>query len=283
MGDRATDISPSISELPHDELAAYASELGLSLDSRPERGELLRLVRARQELLLDLDRSALLDVVVWARRPVRQSASKELLARHIATITKSRFDRLSDRGLHALAKLRGDPVGRNELRSVIEHRLKRRCGWLARARQKRRSIVGAILGRLLEDAPADEEYKFLPENEDGPSLKDSIRDGIEDAGVVGGIARKLRGVADQYVHEKLDEIERRIDRKLDEIDQRLAEWRDREISNRLRLIKITLISAIVVALVSLGYDYVKSRAVVGAEVPAPTGQTAAHEPSLPDP
>ena len=283
MGDRATDISPSISELPHDELAAYASELGLSLDGKPARGELLRLIRARQEMLLGLDRDALLDVVVWARRPVRRSASKELLARHIATITKSRFDGLSDRGLHALAKLRGAVAGRNELRSVIEHRLKRQCGWLARARQKRRSIVGAILGRLLENAPANEEYKFLPENQDGPSLKDSIRDGIEDAGVVGGIARKLRGVADQYVHEKLDEIERRIDRKLDEIDQRLAEWRDREISNRLRLIKITLISAIVVALVSLGYDYVKSRADVGADRPVPAGQATAREPSLPKP
>ena len=74
-----------------------------------------------------------------------------------------------------------------------------------------------------------------------------------------GIAQKLRGAADQYVHEKLDEIERRIDCKLDEIDGRLNEWRDREVRNRLRIIKITLITAILVAIISLGYDYLKSR------------------------
>ena len=76
--------------------------------------------------------------------------------------------------------------------------------------------------------------------------------------MVGGIAKRIRGAADQYVEEKLDEIERRIDSKLDEIDRRLAEWRDREIKNRLKLVKITLVTAIIVAIVSLGYDYVKS-------------------------
>ncbi len=75
--------------------------------------------------------------------------------------------------------------------------------------------------------------------------------------MVGGITRKIKGVADDYVREKLDEIEARIDRKLDEIDARLGEWRDREIRNRLRIIKITLLASIVVALLSLGYNYVK--------------------------
>ena len=75
----------------------------------------------------------------------------------------------------------------------------------------------------------------------------------------GGIARTIRGVADDYVHEKLDEIERRIDAKLEQIDQRLEEWRDREVTNRIRLLRITLITAIVVAVISLGNDYAKSR------------------------
>ena len=44
------------------------------------RGELLRRIRARQELLVALDREALLEIVVWARRPVRRSSGKEALA-----------------------------------------------------------------------------------------------------------------------------------------------------------------------------------------------------------
>jgi hypothetical protein len=64
-------------------------------------------------------------------------------------------------------------------------------------------------------------------------------------------------VADDYVRQKLDEIEARIDKKLDEIDHRLGEWRDKEIANRLRIIKITLVASVVVAVLSLGYNYVR--------------------------
>ena len=55
------------------------------------------------------------------------------------------------------------------------------------------------------------------------------------------------------------EIEARIDRKLDEIDRRLGEWRDREITNRLKIIKITLIASVFVLLLSLGYNYLKRK------------------------
>ncbi len=98
--------------------------------------------------------------------------------------------------------------------------------------------MGSLINRMISGTSGQEakEYHFLPEDDAGASLQEQITD----EGVVGGIARKIRGVADDYVHEKLDEIEKRIDRKLDEIDQRLAEWRDREITNRLKIIKITL-------------------------------------------
>ena len=95
------------------------------------------------------------------------------------------------------------------------------------------------------------EYQFLPEDDR------SLKRRIEEEGLVGGITRKIKGVADDYVREKLDEIELRIDRKLDEIDARLGEWRDREIRNRLRIVKITLLASIVVAVLSLGYNQVK--------------------------
>lgn len=242
---------PTLSDLPDDELQAYAADLGLDLDQGVPRGELLRLIRQRQELLLDMSREAMLEVVIWGRRPVRKSAGKEALARQIARVHRVRFDGLSDRGLVVLARLRGLEAGTDERRDAVERRLKKAEGLRARLRRARRGIVASLLTKIV--APASpEEYRFLPEDQSAGG--GSFREQVQDDGVVGGIARKLRGVADDYVREKLDEIEVRIDRKLDEIDRRLGEWRDREVANRLKILKITLIVTVLVALISLGYD-----------------------------
>ncbi len=261
MGDKREEPAPSLSELPADELAAYAADLGLDLDPGLPHGESLRRIRQRQELLLELDREAMLDVVVWARRPVRKSASKEVLARQIHDVPVARLDALSDRGLRALARLRGVQPVDGEPRSRLEKRVKRTEGWGAKLRRKRRSLVGSLIARAVHDQPHGE-YQFLPE--DTPTLREQI----EVEGVVGGIARRLRGVADDYVREKLDEIEQRIDRKLDEIDLRLGEWRDREVTNRLRILKLTVLFSILVALISLGYDCLSRQMKQGAAPPA---------------
>lgn len=267
MSEPHASSTPSLSELPTDELVAYGSELGLHVDDRTPRGELLRRIRDRQALLVELDREALLDIAAWARLPVRRSATKEALAKKIASVTKYHYEGLSDRGLRALARLHGAEVRTSDSRETIERRLKRRAGLWARLRRRRRSVVGGWISNLLEHDNPEGEYRFLPE-EDGN--KPTLRDSIEESGLVGGIAQRLRGAADQYVYEKLDEIERRIDHKLDEIDARLGEWRNQEISNRLRLIRITIISAIIVAVISLGYDYLKSRygSAAGPERPS---------------
>ena len=254
MSDVRIELPASLTQLPTDELWRYARDLGLLLEPGTGRSELLGAIRTRQELLGTLDREAMLDVVVWGRIPVRRSATKEQLARDIATLAPQRFSGLSDRGLRALALLRDAEVRDGDDRAAIEQRLRRRSGIWARLRRRRRAMMGSLLARVVDGAARDDAYRFLPEDE-GSSLKETI----EDVGVVGGIARKLRGAADSYVHEKLDEIERRIDRKLDEIDERLGAWRDREIRNRLRLVKITLITTIIVAAISLGYDYIKTR------------------------
>lgn len=116
---------------------------------------------------------------------------------------------------------------------------------------------------------ADEgSYRFLPES----PAAGTLRDHIAEQGVVGGIAHRLRSVADDYVREKLDEIENRIDHKLDEIDARLAEWRDKEIANRLRILKITLVVSVLVALLSLGYNVVTHLDEPVAPEPPPAGQ-----------
>lgn len=242
-----------ISELPLDELVVYGKQLGLELDPNMGHGELLRRVRERQELLIELERDALLDIVVWARRPVRQSSSKEQLAKEIASIKKMDFKNLSDRGLFALARLREVSFARGASRAEVEKAMRLHESMWDLVRRKRREMIGSLISKMLDGgaAPEDEEYRFLPEDRVGPSLREQIAE----EGVVGGLARRIRGAADDYVREKLDEIELRIDRKLDEIDKRLAEWRDREIANRLKIIKITLVASVVVAIISLIYDW----------------------------
>ncbi|HUW84095.1 MAG TPA: hypothetical protein VMZ31_15025 [Phycisphaerae bacterium] len=267
---RDDKASTGLADLPNDELVRYGTELGLRLRQNAPRGELLRVIRQRQELLVQLGRQAMLDVCVWARRPVRQSASKEQLAREIAQTGKMDFAELSRAGLIALAKLRGVEAGDNEPDEQIRRRLRRAESLSDVLRRKRRSLEATLVGKLLPGGSADEpkEYRFLPENHAHPDLKERI---AQD-GLVGGIASRLRGVADDYVAQKLDEIEHRIDRKLDEIDGRLQEWRDREITNRLRIIKITLVASILVALLSGGYKYMDRLAGSG---PAAEGRQGA--------
>ena len=85
--------------------------------------------------------------------------------------------------------------------------------------------------------------------------------------VLHGMAEKLRGAADSYIAAKLDEIEARVNVKLNHIEHRiddkivelhkqLAEMRDRELRHRLRMLKITLIFTVLVALLSLGYKWI---------------------------
>lgn len=255
MATKGRSETTSLSDLPSDELLAYGHSLGLALDTKTGEGELLRRIRERQELLVELDRDALLDIVVWDRRPVRQSASKEELAKHIAQIHRGSFVGLSHRGLVALARLRGVDVAEAADASDIEAALRRAEGVWERLKRKRRSLVGSMVAKLIHEESQDQagEYRFLPEEN-----KATLKTHIAEEGMVGGIARKLRGVADDYVHEKLDEIEARIDRKLDEIDKRLGEWRDREVANRLKILKITLLVSILVALLGLGYDCMRS-------------------------
>jgi len=254
MSTRDTSMSPALSELPGDELIRYGRTLGLTLPEDTAHGEALRLVRARQELLLELDREAMLDVVAWLRVPVRRSSSKEQLAAIMADHPRSRFEGLTERGLRALARLSGvEPVD-GETRENLEQRLRKAGGLGSRLRRWRRRWAGSIVSKILSaaDPGSQKTYQFLPE-EGGPSL----RQDIEQSGLVGGVARRIKGAADEYVAQKLDEIEKRIDRKLDEIDKRLCEWRDREVTHRLRIIRITLAASVLVALLSLLYDYLR--------------------------
>jgi len=273
---RKAPAAADLEDLPLDELQRYAWELGVQTEPDADKPAVIEAIRRREALLKRLDREAMLDVVIWARRPVRASASKEELARHIAKIQKADFRGLSYRGLVALAQLRGVKVQADDPAETIIAKLRKAEGLWQRFRRKRRALVASLIGSVIGVKTNENDYVFLPEESSQPPPV-NLKSEIEERGVVGGLASTLRGVTDDYVRQKLDEIERRIDRKLDQIDRRLQEWRDREIANRLRIIKITLAASVIVAFLSLGYSYIKSRVAgggtktSGASVVTPAG------------
>jgi hypothetical protein len=125
-------------------------------------------------------------------------------------------------------------------------------------------MMGSLISKMVGDQPSQPDGPpLLPGPTDSPSstppppLGASVKEEIEDAGLIRGITGRIKKTADSYLNQKLDEIEARIDRKLDEIDRRLVEWRDKEIANRIRILKITLWASVIVAALSLLYSYIK--------------------------
>jgi len=191
-----------------------------------------------------------------------------------------RFEGLSQRGLVILAKLRGVRIGPSDEIPALVKKLKKQEGFFTRLNRKRRAMIGSIVSNMLgesSEAAGASDYQFLPPTDAagpaaaaGPANQalPSIKDEIEEAGLFGGIAGRIKRSADEYLNQKLDDIEARIDRKLDEIDRRLGEWRDKEIANRIRILKITLWASVIVGAFSLLYVYIKE--LVSPSVPLPT-------------
>jgi len=259
-----------LSELPRDELAHLAEEYGLDPSDYKSRQHLVAALHERRQMIAAMDREAMLDVIRWGRRPVTVNATKEQIAQEIARIKSMKFAGLSQRGLVVLARMRSVPCGEADPVPLLIRRLKRQEGLFSKLNRKRRSMLGSLVSRIVgDDAAAGADYQFLPGEGAGPAgptgtatvgpaaPSSSIKDDIEESGLFGGITSRIKKSADAYVNQKLDEIEARIDRKLDEIDRRLAEWRDKEIANRIRILKITLWASVIVAAVSLIYAYIK--------------------------
>ena len=193
----------------------------------------------------------MLEVVARGRRPVGESAGKEELARQTAQIPRMSFTGLSCAGLYVLACCAASPWRPTCRPPGLIAALKAHEGLFQKLTRKRRRLMGKLVGRPpggrfgAVQVPAGGGTQAQPQGYD--------RGG---RGLVRGLADKLRGEADDYIAAKLDEIEARIDRKLDEIDRRLAQWRDQEIANRLRIIKITLGASVIVSFISVAYAWV---------------------------
>jgi hypothetical protein len=276
-----------LSELPKDELDCLAEEYGLDPTQFKSRQHLVAAIHARRQLIASMDRQAMLDVIKWGRRPVSINATAEQLAREIARIKSMRFAGLSARGLLALARLRGLEIKGDETIPTLIHKLKKQEGFFSRLNRKRRAALGAIVSNIIGESDSAGDYQFLPAPGSAePPRGGTIKEQIEDAGLFGGIAGRLKKSADQYLNQKLDEIEARIDRKLDEIDRRLAEWRDKEIANRIRILKITLWASVIVGAFSLAYSYVKVYIIDAPEPQTPARDirsSSANPPAPPSP
>ena len=258
--------SRQLSDLPKDELENLAEEYGLDPTDYRNRQHLVTAIHERRQIIAAMDREAMLDVIKWGRRPVTFNATKEQIAQEIARCRSMKFAGLSQRGLVVLAQMRGLPAANGDPVPVLIRRLKRQEGLFSKLNRKRRAMLGAIVSNMIGDTSPAGDYQYLPPVQ-GPAATTTttapppppgtIKDEIEESGLFGGIAGRIKKSADSYVNQKLDEIESRIDRKLDEIDRRLAEWRDKEIANRLRILKITLWASVIVGVLSLIYSYVK--------------------------
>ena len=246
-------------DLPKDELEHFAEEFGLDAGDYRTRQALVAAIHERRQMIAGMERDAMLDVVRWGRRPVAVNASKEDLAKEIVRVRSMRFEGLSQRGLIVLARLRGARVSGDEPVPILVRKLKKQEGFFKRINRKRRAWLGGMVANMLGEEPKGD-YEFLPPSQSGSTVAPdtaTIRDDIEEAGLIGGIATRVKKSADSYLNQKLDEIEARIDRKLDEIDRRLGEWRDKEIANRIKILKITLWVSVIVGVFSLIYSYIQ--------------------------
>jgi hypothetical protein len=254
-------FSRQLADLPRAELDHLAEEYGLDGGDFKTPQHLIAALHERRQLIAAMDRDAMLDVIRWGRRPVTANASNELLAQQIAKIRTMRFSGLSQRGLVVLAQMRGLAIQPDELVPSIIRKLKRQEGLFAKLNRKRRAMIGGWVSSIIRENET-QDYKFLSPPDAAKSAAEpkragTIKEEIEESGLLGGLTNRIKKSADSYVNQKLDEIEARIDRKLDEIDRRLAEWRDKEIANRLRILKITLWASVIVGAFSLIYSYIK--------------------------
>lgn len=272
-----------LTELPQEDLQELADELGLDRSRYHSRHELILAIHQRRQVIARMDRQAMLEVIQWGRRTVPTNATLLQIANEITRIHSMRFSGLSERGLVILAVLRNVKLNGTESVPELVKKLKKQEGLFAKLNRKRRAMMGSIVSNMIgEEQSAEPQEPAAPKSSNGTksssamattSDSGTIRDEIEDAGLFGGIAGRIKKTADQYLNQKLDEIEARIDRKLDEIDRRLAEWRDKEIANRIRILKITLWASVIVAALALVYSYIKVY-IVGdmTRDPSPTQQ-----------
>jgi hypothetical protein len=144
---------------------------------------------------------------------------------------------------------------------------KRRGGLLGLFEQIKaagREVAAVARGKPLDQSAAPDEAEGTPDGSERTGEKSDWK-----VKMMHAAAERLRGAADSYIAAKLDEIEARVDAKLDHVERRidakivelhrqLQRMRDRELRHRLRLLRITLIFTVLVAVLSLVYKWLSN-------------------------
>lgn len=254
-------VATQLKDLPLADLQAMARDFGIPSVGHDTKPALVAAILDRRTMIASLDRDALADVMTWAHRPASSNMSRDAMAMEIVKVKSMRFAGLSQRGLVALAKLRGVDIEEADTTPQIIGKLKGHEGFFAKLARKRRSFMGKMVSRMLgdgEEEPAVRGESTSSGTSHGAgSAERKLHEEIEEAGLIAGLTSRVRKTADTYLNQKLDEIEARIDRKLDEIDRRLGEWRDKEVANRIRILKISLWATVVVGAATLVISYLR--------------------------
>src|SRR5436309_7777778 len=187
-----TQPSKQLADLPKDELEHLAEDFGVDATRFKTRPLLVAAIHERRQAIAAMDREAMLDVVRWGRRPVSVNASKEQIAMEIVRIRSMRFAGLSHRGLVVLAIMRNARVAGDEPVPVLIRRLKKQEGFFARLNRKRRTMLGAMIARMIGEEQQQSDYQFLPPAQAGSPGTASVKHDIEEAGLIGGIASRVK-------------------------------------------------------------------------------------------
>ncbi len=255
-------VATQLKDLSLHDLHAMARDYGISpmhFDTKPA---LVAAILDRRTMIAGMDRESMADVLTWAHKPVSSNMSRDAMAMEIVRVKSMRFAGLSQRGLIALAALRGVNVSPDDSTPQIIAKLKSHEGFFAKLSRKRRAFMGKMVSRMLgegdqEPLPARGEATGPSTAHGAGAAERKLHEEIEESGLIAGLTSRVRKTADTYLNQKLDEIEARIDRKLDEIDRRLAEWRDKEVANRMRILKISLWATVVVGAATLLISYIR--------------------------
>ena len=226
------------------ELRGIAEDLGFDVGRKESRSDVISRIRARRLVIDEVSREEFARILRWAGEEVKDFHAKDLLVRRFYRVNFRRTEGLSPEDLRIVGRLRGlefdEDTPTEEIAASIEASAKRWTDVLKRAGGR---VVGYIAKKV---AGADDDEMAPPEDEQ-KVVSASLRKGFKAA---------LRFSMDDYIAEKLDEIESRIDRKLDDLDRKMDDWRTREVRHRLRIIKYTIIATVIVAVISIIYKLV---------------------------
>ena len=234
-------MARALEELSDVELRGIAEDLGLDVGRKESRTGLIERIRDRHRVIDEVSREEFARIVRWAGEEVKDFHAKALLVRRFYRLNFRRTEGLTPDDVRIVARLHGiefaEDAPPEEIAGKVEASAKRWTDVLKRA-------SGRVVGYIAKKVAGADDDEMTPPEDEAKEVSAGLRKGFKAA---------LRFSMDDYIAEKLDEIEARIDRKLDELDRKMDDWRTREVRHRLRIIKYTIIGTVVVAVVSIIY------------------------------